>query len=192
MSNEWFERGVHDAQRDELNTTYYQHYYYYRLGYDQARRQLRQPPISSPSRRGLRLPLLALLLLALAAGWWILRPPAAQQAASVPTVVPTVRPTPRPTAEPTSAPSPLPTVLALRPEAFALITNTGGDPLNARVEPSAASPVAARIPEGSRVRIVEGPVDADGFTWWRIESEAGSGWSVQSQPGGPAWLEPVP
>jgi hypothetical protein len=187
MSNEWFERGVSDAQNDQLNTTYYQHYYYYRLGYDQARRQMRRPGISErPRPRPRALLLAALLISAAAIGWYLLRTPEA-----APATQPLPTRTPRPLATPTAPPPPTPAPPTLRPEGFAAIVNTNGAPLNARVEPALGSPVQAKIPEGSRVRILEGPVDADGYTWWRIEAEAGAGWSAQGEPGGVQWLEPV-
>lgn len=38
-----YERGVLDAEQDDLNLFYYQHYYHYRKGYDRTRRRLKQP-----------------------------------------------------------------------------------------------------------------------------------------------------
>jgi hypothetical protein len=39
--------------------------------------------------------------------------------------------------------------------------------------------------------VVEGPVEADGYTWWRIESDRGTGWSAQQSQDGVEWLKPV-
>jgi hypothetical protein len=194
MSNEWFERGVADAQNDQLNTTYYQHYYYYRLGYDQARRQMRRPAIRSgrpwAPRRSL---LLAALVLAVLGAWYLLlRETTAEPVATAPTAQPRPTMTARPTAVPTALPAPSPAPLALRPEGFAQIVNTNGAPLNARAEPALGSPVQAKLAEGSRVRLLEGPIEADNYIWWRVEGEAGAGWCAQGEPGGAQWLEPVP
>jgi hypothetical protein len=196
MSNEWFERGVHDAQHDQLNSTYYQHYYYYRLGYDQARRQMRQPTPSAfgPTRhRGALLVGAVLLVAFAAAALYLLQRQSLPIAAT--SVAPTARPTTRPTLTPlpTPAPTPVPTPapLTLRVEGFAQIVNTGGAPLRGRAEPGRSAAIVAEFAEGSRVRLLEGPVEADGFIWWRIEGEAGSGWSAQANEAGTPWLEPV-
>jgi hypothetical protein len=51
--------------------------------------------------------------------------------------------------------------------------------------------VQARFPEGTQVTITEGPVEADGYTWWRIEADNVSGWSAEGDPEtGTAWLQP--
>lgn len=43
------------------------------------------------------------------------------------------------------------------------------------------------VPEGSVLKVLSGPEEADGFTWWRLEDEEGTvGWAVED------WLEPVP
>ena len=64
---------------------------------------------------------------------------------------------------------------------------------------SAARPQAAQsqscrdrgVQSGERVRILEGPVDADGFTWWKIEGASGTGWSAQQSKEGVVWLQPI-
>jgi hypothetical protein len=45
--------------------------------------------------------------------------------------------------------------------------------------------------EGERVRIREGPVEADGYIWWRIEGQSGAGWSAERSKEGVVWLQPV-
>ncbi len=40
-TSEMYERGAADAERGEFNPFYYQHYYYYRQGYDSVRRRNR-------------------------------------------------------------------------------------------------------------------------------------------------------
>ena len=58
----------------------------------------------------------------------------------------------------------------------AFIVGTEGNGLNGRAGPSLSQEVKATFAEGSSVRLVEGPVEADGFTWWRAEGEGGSAW----------------
>ncbi|MCH8901911.1 MAG: hypothetical protein IIC88_06395 [Chloroflexi bacterium] len=49
-----------------------------------------------------------------------------------------------------------------------------GNCLNFRVEPSLSSEVRSCQFDGARAQVVEGPVTADGHTWWRL---AGLGWA---------------
>jgi hypothetical protein len=104
----------------------------------------------------------------------------------MPTVAPTARPTaaPRPTVTAT-----LPPVLAVGGRAR--LVNLNGAPLRAREAPGLTA-VVGRIPEGSEVAISEGPVEADGYTWWRVEAEGVSGWVAASSPEGVTFLEVIP
>jgi uncharacterized protein YraI len=63
--------------------------------------------------------------------------------------------------------------------------------LLARSGPGTNEPVQARFTEGTQVTIVEGPVEADGYTWWLIEADNTNGWSADSSPEGLVWLEPL-
>lgn len=186
-----YERGVEDAEHDELNSFYYQHYYYYRRGYDSARRRAR-----ATDRQLAPVALLALALLALAAGaWWFVgrdsSPAEVQQVATAPAAAPTARPTrvPTPTAAPTVTPTPPP---SLAVGGRARVVNLNGSPLRAREGPGLNSGVVARIPEGSEVTLRDGPVEADGYSWWLVEAEVGSGWAAGRSPEGAIFLEPVP
>ncbi|MFV9506836.1 MAG: SH3 domain-containing protein [Oscillochloridaceae bacterium umkhey_bin13] len=193
-NSEMYERGALDAEHDELNPFYYQHYYYYRMGYDQTRRRVR-----AGGRR--RAPLLMIgLLLVLGLGslsWWLwARPTTTAAPATVvdlptpePTLpTPTLRPTPRPAiVVPTAIPVP-----SLAPGAAALVANLNGAPLRARSRPGLTSPVVARIPEGSQVTLLEGPTSADGYTWWRVETPAATGWVAEGSPEGIRFLLPAP
>ncbi|MGQ9928561.1 MAG: SH3 domain-containing protein [Chloroflexaceae bacterium] len=189
-----YDRGVRDAVNDELNPFYYQHYYYYRRGYDDTRRQLRRRQRRVSATPGI---VIALLVLGLGAAgalyWWVGRP-SAPPVASLPTSVPTVDFTPMPTRVPTSLPAPtlavesLPTGLAAG--ARARVTNLGGVALRARAAPGLSSPVTARLPEGREVTILEGPVEADGYVWWRVEATEGAGWVAERSPEGIVFLVP--
>ncbi|HEU4325244.1 MAG TPA: SH3 domain-containing protein [Roseiflexaceae bacterium] len=189
--------GMADAERGDPNPFYYQHYYHYRRGYDQARRRMRRPlPWQKPGRyRGA-----ALLVVLLAIGgiaWLALGPRGPSTAA---------RPTPPPatpadlllleTAVPASTlffptdtpPTPAPPVL--QAGGRAVVANLQGQILNARTEPRLNARVQARLANGDAVQVLEGPVQADGFTWWRIESPKGSGWSAERSKDGVVWLQP--
>lgn len=189
-NSEMYDCGVRDAVNDELNPFYYQHYYYYRKGYDDTRRQLRR------RQRRVSIPLgtvIALLVLGAAGAvyWWSARPSAAP-VAPLATGVPPLVPTPAPTRAPTLTPPP--TVAAapagLAPGARARVTNLGGATLRTRVAPGLSSRVTARIPEGREVTVLEGPVETDGYVWWRVEAAEGAGWVAERSPEGTVFLSP--
>lgn len=195
-----YERGVADAERGELHPFYYQHYYHYRRGYDQARRRI-QRPIWSALTAGRQMALiggatLTIALVVVIGGMWrtseetgtaILAMPATDTVVSE-----TARPTRTPlfpTATPEATPEPL--VLTLRVDGFAQVSNTEGRALRGRAAPGLKAPVRVAFAEGERVRILEGPVIADQYIWWRVEGRAGTGWAAQQSLEGVVWLLPV-
>lgn len=198
-NSEMYDLGAQDAERDDLNPFYYQHYYYYRKGYDDTRRQLRRSPIATAPEQ--RSPLLFWLLgiagLTLVVLWVLFGRAQADVAAlpaepTVATAVPTARPTVRPTEPPVIAAEEPAAPLALAIGGRARVANLSGAPLRARVAPGLSQPIVARIPEGSEVDVLDGPVEADGYTWWQISGAAGSGWSAERSPEGVVFLEPIP
>lgn len=196
-TEEIYRRGRADAERGEPDPFYYQHYYPYRRGYDQTRRRLRQPlPWQRRNWTGVVV-LLVLLLTAGSAAALILRNQPSDTAR---------RPTPTPAAVRTSQSTladleeitPLPTdtlstpsPVVLQVGGHAVVAHLQGQILNARAEPRLKARIRARLKQGDEVRIAEGPVQADGFTWWRIESPKGSGWSAEKSAEGAVWLQPV-
>jgi uncharacterized protein YkwD len=54
-----------------------------------------------------------------------------------------------------------------------VVTNTPDDCLNAHVDPSLSSSVPVCLPDASPLFLVDGPVTADGHTWWLA---FGAGW----------------
>ena len=62
------------------------------------------------------------------------------------------------------------------------VDGVGADELNIRdVAGITTSTILFRAPEGEQFTVVEGPAQADGFTWWRIQDPANpnrSGWAV--------------
>lgn len=198
-SEDMFERGVRDAEQDELNAFYYQHYFHYRQGYDRARRRIRQAASDTPPSdlKG-RLSLIGGGLLALCAlivfaftFWGRGDDPTAQATNNLPTeVVQELIPTRIPRA-PTATSEPVVTpTQALEPERLAVIANLNGDPLRVRSQAGTSGEIVARIPEGSEVKLVEGPIEADGYVWWRIEAEQGAGWVAERSQEGVLWLQP--
>ena len=194
-TEEMYRRGAADAEKGEPHPFYYQHYYQYRRGYDRTRRSLGLPGgMYDQRRRRLTSALLiaaALLLIAAAllayrglgqrATTSVAGTPAATAAARLPTRTPIFA---TPTAGPTAVP-------ALHVGGSATIVNTQGSVLRGRTEPGVKSTVTATFREGSRVGIVEGPIEADGFTWWKIQDSSGAGWSAQQSKEGVVWLQPV-
>jgi hypothetical protein len=211
-SNEMYERGVADAEQDEINLFYYQHYYYYRKGYDRARKRVQRTPQEegkgskgTPQRRLLLLAASLVIVVGVLGGiYWLSQPAGSPMLGGItafssdptPTSTPPPPPTivPRasiatPLTMPTAAPEP--TAPILQPGAPAQVVNVGEAALLVRGQPGTNQPVQARFPEGTQVTIVEGPVEADGYTWWRIEADNVSGWSAAGNPEtGTPWLQP--
>lgn len=89
--------------------------------------------------------------------------------------------------EPIAEPAPPP---FLHTGGQAEVVNVGDAPLLGRREPGLNSPIDVAFPQGSFVTLLEGPVEADGYTWWRVEHELGVGWSAERGPNDISWLEP--
>ncbi|MFN2298735.1 MAG: DUF3160 domain-containing protein, partial [Anaerolineales bacterium] len=63
------------------------------------------------------------------------------------------------------------------------LVTEAGDLVRVRANPSTAADVLAELPAGSYLTIRDGPVSADGYTWWKIEdffSDA-EGWVAEDQ-----------
>jgi hypothetical protein len=64
---------------------------------------------------------------------------------------------------------------------IATVNTTEGDQLNVRLGPGTSNEIIARLEDGERVTLLEGPRTAEGFTWWKIRTAAGiEGWVVES------------
>src|SRR5689334_15870409 len=74
-TEEMYRRGIADAEQGEPHPFYYQHYYQYRRGYDQARRRRGLPGgfYDMRRRRLIRLAAVVLVLAAAGAGYWFWR-----------------------------------------------------------------------------------------------------------------------
>lgn len=64
------------------------------------------------------------------------------------------------------------------------------DGLNMRDQPSASGQLLLLLPANQRVTVMEGPTDAEGFRWWRVDDGGGNvGWVAESD-GETEWLSP--
>jgi hypothetical protein len=81
--------------------------------------------------------------------------------------------TPTPTPSPTPSPTPTPVAAAsgLAAGVYARVTGTGSC-LNVRESPSASAATKRCIKDGTVVQIADGPVDADGYRWWKLTGVA--------------------
>jgi len=195
-TEEMYRRGVADAAQGEPHPFYYQHYYQYRKGFDRARRSRGLAGGYQTLYRQRRVWLLVAAGIVLVGGVIFfsmrLRSQAAIAPASTPAsalVVATRLPTrtpifPTPTLAPTETPA------TLQVGARALVVNTEGT-LRGRKQPNLKAAAIVAFKVGERVRILEGPIEADGFTWWKIEGQSGAGWSAQQSKEGLIWLQPV-
>jgi len=87
---------------------------------------------------------------------------------------PTNTPTPRPTATPTP-----PGVMAIG--AFVKVVNAGPQGLSYRKDPGLQGQRMKYLPEGTTMKIVDGPKDVDGLKWWKLQSQTDQndvGWAA--------------
>lgn len=89
---------------------------------------------------------------------------------------------------PQPAPTPAP---GLSRGANAVVANTGSC-LNVREAPTTSALIRACLPDGTVVRLRDGPAEADGYRWWLIEAQTTWGWSAEGGPDGFPWLVPWP
>ena len=144
-------------------------------------------------------PLLVLFLSSLACGSFVPRPTPVPRPTATPTTeetaangnasatLPPALATSVPTREvptPTSTPTPAPgTVLAVGQSAR-VVAPQG---LNARQTASASGERVGRYAPNSIVSVLEGPVDADSYRWWRVGNNELAGWVAEGD-GQEQWL----
>lgn len=102
------------------------------------------------------------------------------------TITPTTTLTQTPTQMPTLTPMPAATEII---GCSGLITPrlvvgeraqvTSGDANNVRTEPGASNPRIGSIPGGGEIRVLDGPVCADGYVWWLVDFEGLVGWTAE-------------
>lgn len=65
------------------------------------------------------------------------------------------------------------------PGTTVVVKGTGGRGLNLRAEPSAQSELVATLKEGTKVTVLDGPEEGNGFVWWQVQTKAGkTGWGA--------------
>lgn len=98
-------------------------------------------------------------------------PPTVTPVPPTPTVPPTATP-------PTATPRPAPTALAK--DVLASVTPPEGIKLKVRDKASATGNVLGQLDKDAQVAIVDGPTDANGITWWKVDDGKGLvGWSAE-------------
>lgn len=138
--------------------------------------------------------LLVLLVAIVATVFMVTRKPPVNPAVT-PTA--TAKPLPSPTGfgDPTETPVPVPTNTPVPPPPSDVIAVGGWVQVtaNVRVRSEATTSGAAlgTLKEGTNGHVVDGPVQADGYTWWKIDSFDGadpakSGWAAGE------FLKPIP
>lgn len=93
-------------------------------------------------------------------------------------IAPTRTPFPMPT--PTVTPPPV-----LAPGVMARVNTDNNDSLRVRAEPDPANAgnILESLDSGVMVELLEGPLQANGYTWWRVRTESGvEGWTVERVP----------
>lgn len=75
--------------------------------------------------------------------------------------------------------SPTPNDTTLRAGINAIVNTTSGDSLNLRTDAGTQYQIRKKLPRGTDVIVIEGPVEAEGFNWWRVREPGGvEGWVV--------------
>jgi len=133
------------------------------------------------------------MLPALACGHLVPTPTPAPTPTLAPTPSPTMpahplwtpSPTPPPP-PPTATPTPLPS-LEIGKTARVVVSQI----LNVREKPGVHSHRIGRLPPRAKVKILQGPVEKDGYRWWQIDDGYGLvGWVVEGDREG-KWLIPA-
>jgi hypothetical protein len=93
-------------------------------------------------------------------------------------IIPTATARPTVVLAATSAPTPTPEGLYIGSDA--IVTGTGSS-LRLRSDPGLQSTTLKTVSDGTRLKILEGPRDADDLRWWRLQDpvDGAEGWAVE-------------
>ena len=106
------------------------------------------------------------------------------------TAIPTATKKPTATPLPSATPRCAPGWTRLQVGNYAIVSP--GDPNRVRSEPRKGDNLIATLDPGTVVKVLEGPVCADGLVYWKVESDnipGGVGWTAEGD-GKEYWLEP--
>lgn len=192
-----YERGVADAYRGVPNPTYYHQYEPYRQAYDQTSAHVRKTgvvPVVGGWQIGLNvLFVVVIALIGLGVYYFTtMNVFVAPKVAPTVVVLPTLSTAQQLTYATTTPLPATPEPLALKKDARAMIQNTNSNPLRMRISPSTSAKVVAYMRDNEVVQVIAGPILADGFVWWQILGESGSGWSAEHDNKGVVWIVPIP
>lgn len=190
-TKEMARRGAEDAARGEADPFFYQHYYHYRKSFNRVRRQ-NQPQIWVIPTTIASIALIVVVFLIVGVVRSTLTPASTKANEKAAVLAPTATPVPiflTPTVEPQRQAA---MMEALSTSSEARVSNLAGKVLRGRAEPSLKAAVVASFTEGDVVQITDGPLEADGLRWWKIQGPSGSGWSAEQSPNGDLWLTPAP
>ncbi len=88
---------------------------------------------------------------------------------------PTATGTATPTQTVTATPQPVVHVGGL-----VVVNGTGNDQLRLRHDPGVNTATLRTMTDETLLRVVDGPLEADGYRWWKVETEDGEqGWAVE-------------
>lgn len=68
----------------------------------------------------------------------------------------------------------------LRPNIAAIVTNDGNH-LEVHEGVCTDTVVLAELMAGSRVTVLDGPIESEGFAWWRIRRSSVTGWVIEGE-----------
>jgi hypothetical protein len=72
-----------------------------------------------------------------------------------------------------------------------VVTTEKGKVLTVRFEAGLDSVVARRLRAGARLKVIDGPVDVDGYRWWQVVDQEGrQGWAAEGDQE-TRWLTPI-
>ncbi len=110
------------------------------------------------------------------------RPGSAAVVITTPTLPPPTRtPLPTPTMTPTPKPTPTATPGVMAIGAFVKVTSAGPQGLSFRRDPGLQGERLKYLPEGTVLRVTDGPRDADGLKWWKLQAKDNAndvGWAA--------------
>jgi len=102
-----------------------------------------------------------------------------------PTVTPMVVTAPTQTSQPAPQATPKPGAIAIGMRVE--VTGTGVNKMRLRQGPGTNTVTIKLVSDGTRFVVVDGPKDADGHTWWKLDDQSGLvGW------GAAEYLKPAP